>query len=112
MTEDLRKAELVRNRLKELDELTGSYPEGHDMRVRLEELHIEWALEGVEEDIRKLMDAGQTLQLAWWPDSAVASIAPYDIGRCHRLVVFVLVRLRWFARIEPEEVVHGVLVLL
>jgi hypothetical protein len=27
------------------------------MRTRLEELHIEWALEGVEEDIRRLMDA-------------------------------------------------------
>jgi len=34
----------------------GSYPEGHDMRARLEALHLERALEGVEEDIRDLWD--------------------------------------------------------
>ena len=59
MAEDLRKAEQVRDRLEELYELMGSYPEGHDMRTRLVELHIERALEGVEEDIRVLMDAIQ-----------------------------------------------------
>ena len=59
MAEDLRRAELVRDRLEGLDELMGSYPEGHDMRTRLEALHIERALEGVEEDIRRLMDALQ-----------------------------------------------------
>jgi hypothetical protein len=59
MAEDLRKAELVRDRLEGLDELMGSYPEGHDMRARLEALHIGQALEGVEEDIRRLMDALQ-----------------------------------------------------
>jgi hypothetical protein len=64
MAEDLRKAELVRDRLEGLDELMGSYPmgsypEGHDMRTRLEELSIERALEGIEEDIRRLMDALQ-----------------------------------------------------
>ena len=59
MAEDLRRAELVRDRLEGLDELMGSYPEGHDMRTRLEELRIERALEGVEEDIRRLMDALQ-----------------------------------------------------
>jgi hypothetical protein len=37
----------------------GSYPEGHDMRARLEELHTERALEAVEEDVRRLMDAIQ-----------------------------------------------------
>ena len=57
MAEELRKAELVRDRLEGLDELMGSYPEGHDMRTRLEELHTDRALEGVEEDIRRLMDA-------------------------------------------------------
>jgi hypothetical protein len=56
MAEDLRKAEQVRDRLEELDRLMGSYPEGHAMRTRLVELHIERALEGVEEDIRVLMD--------------------------------------------------------
>jgi len=59
MAEDLRKAEQVRDRLKELDTLMGSYPEGHKMRTRLVELHIERALEGVEEDIGVLMDAIQ-----------------------------------------------------
>jgi hypothetical protein len=59
MAEDLRKAEEVRDRLQELDRLIGSYPEGHAMRTRLVELHIERALEGVEQDIRVLMDALQ-----------------------------------------------------
>jgi hypothetical protein len=59
MAEELRKAELVRDRLEGLDRLMGSYPEGHSMRARLVELHIERALEGVEEDIRDLMDALQ-----------------------------------------------------
>jgi hypothetical protein len=59
MAENLRKAELVRDRLEGLDRLMGSYPEGHEMRARLVELHIERALEGVEEDIRVLMDAIQ-----------------------------------------------------
>jgi hypothetical protein len=56
MAEELRKAELVRDRLEGLDELMGSYPEGHDMRARLEDLHMDRALEGVEEDIRDLWD--------------------------------------------------------
>ena len=59
MAEDLRKAEEVRDRLEELDRLIGSYPEGHAMRTRLVELHIERALEGVEQDMRVLMDALQ-----------------------------------------------------
>ena len=59
MAEELRKAELVRDRLEGLDRLMGSYPEGHDMRARLEALHLQRALEGVEEDIRVLIDAIQ-----------------------------------------------------
>jgi len=43
--------------LEGLDQLMGSYPEGHDMRARLAELHVERAHEGVEEDIRALTDA-------------------------------------------------------
>jgi hypothetical protein len=57
MAEELRKAELVRDRLEGLDRLMGSYPEGHDMRTRLEALHVDQALEGVDEDIRRLTDA-------------------------------------------------------
>ncbi len=59
MAEELRKAEAVRDRLEGLNRLMGSYPEGHDMRARLEALHLERALEGVEEGIRVLTDALQ-----------------------------------------------------
>jgi hypothetical protein len=59
MAEELRKAELVRDRLEGLDRLMGSYPEGHDMRTRLEALRVDRALEGVNEDIRLLTDALQ-----------------------------------------------------
>jgi Cys-tRNA synthase (O-phospho-L-seryl-tRNA:Cys-tRNA synthase) len=59
MAEELRKAELVRDRLEGLDRLMGSYPKGHDMRTRLEALHVDRALEEVYEDIRVLMDALQ-----------------------------------------------------
>jgi hypothetical protein len=57
MAEELRKAELVRDRLEGLVRLMASYPEGHDMRTRLEALHVDRALEGVDEDIRLLTDA-------------------------------------------------------
>ncbi len=59
MAEELRKAELVRDRLEGLDRLMDSYPEGHDMRTRLEALQVDRALEGVNEDIRLLTDALQ-----------------------------------------------------
>ena len=59
MAEELRKAELVRDRLEGLARLMGSYPEGHDMRARLDALHVDRALEGVNEDIRMLTDALQ-----------------------------------------------------
>jgi hypothetical protein len=36
MAEELRKAELVRDRLEGLAQLMGSYPEGHEMQTRLE----------------------------------------------------------------------------
>ena len=59
MAEELRKAVLVRDRLEELARLMGSYPEGHEMRARLEALHVDRALEGVNEDIRLLAEALQ-----------------------------------------------------
>jgi hypothetical protein len=59
MAEELRKAELVRDRLEGLAQLMASYPEGHEMRARLEALHVDRALEGVDEDIRLLMDTLQ-----------------------------------------------------
>ncbi len=57
MVEELRKAELVRDRLEGLQRLVGSYPEGHDTRVLLEDLHLERALRAVEEDIEALRDS-------------------------------------------------------
>ena len=57
MVDELRKAELVRDRLESLQQLVSSYPEGHNTRVLLEELHLERALGAVEEDIGALRDS-------------------------------------------------------
>jgi hypothetical protein len=57
MVEELRKTELVRDRLEGLQQLVDSYPEGHDTRVLLEELHLDRALRAVEEDIEALRDS-------------------------------------------------------
>ena len=57
MVEELRKTELVRDRLEGLQRLVDSYPEGHHTRVLLEELHLERALRAVEEDIGVLRDS-------------------------------------------------------
>ncbi len=56
MVDELRKAELVRDRLESLQQLVGSYPEGHDTRALLENLHLDRALRAVEEDIGTLRD--------------------------------------------------------
>ena len=56
MVEDLRKAELVRDRLESLDQSARAYPEGHDIRVLIEGLHLDEALRAVEEDIRTLRE--------------------------------------------------------
>ena len=57
MVDQLRKAELVRDRLESLQQLVGSFPEGHDTRALLENLHLERALRAVEEDIGSLREA-------------------------------------------------------
>jgi hypothetical protein len=57
MVDELRKAELVRDRLEALDQIARAYPEGDDMRVLIENLHLERALRAVEEVIRTLRDA-------------------------------------------------------
>ncbi len=57
MVEDLRKAELVRDRLESLDQSAKAYPEGHDVRVLIEGLHINQVLRAVEEEIRTLREA-------------------------------------------------------
>jgi HEPN domain-containing protein len=57
MVEELRKVELVRDRVASLQQLVGSYPEGHDTRVLLENLDLDRALRAVEEDIAALREA-------------------------------------------------------
>ena len=56
MVEDLRKAELVRDRLESLEQSARAYPKGHDIRVLIEGLHLDEALRAVEEDIRTLRE--------------------------------------------------------
>ena len=57
MVEELRKVELVRDRLESLQQLVSSFPEGHDTRTLLENLHLDRALRAVEENIGALQDA-------------------------------------------------------
>ncbi len=56
IVEELRKAELVRDRLEALDRITKSYPEGHERRESLEALGVEREIESVDEEIRALRD--------------------------------------------------------
>ncbi len=56
MAEEIRKLELVRDRLQSVVEVAKSYPEGHEMRDRLDNLHLERVLETVEEELRELWD--------------------------------------------------------
>ena len=57
MVEELRKVELVRDRLESLQQLVSSFPEGHDTRTLLENLHLDRVLRTVEENIGALQDA-------------------------------------------------------
>jgi endonuclease V-like protein UPF0215 family len=57
MAEELRKAELVRDRLESLDQSVKAYPEGHNIRVLMEGLHLDEALRAVKEYIRTLREA-------------------------------------------------------
>ena len=57
MVDELRKAELVRDRLEGVNQIARSYPKGHHMRVLLENLHVDRALQTVEEEIGSLRDA-------------------------------------------------------
>ena len=57
MVDELRKAEVVRDRLEALDQIARTFPEGHDTRVLIENLHVDRALQTVEENIETLRDA-------------------------------------------------------
>jgi hypothetical protein len=56
MAEEIRKAELVRDRLRGVEEIAKSYPEGHEMRTRLDNLHLGRMIETVEEELHDLWD--------------------------------------------------------
>lgn len=56
LAEDIRKAELVRDRLLAVEEVAKTYPEGHRMRARLEGLHLEEIVEELDRDLRDLYD--------------------------------------------------------
>lgn len=56
MAEEIRKLELVRDRLRSVVEVAKSYPEGHEMRDRLDNLHLERVIETVEEELRELWE--------------------------------------------------------
>lgn len=55
--EDLRKAELVRDNLEALAQSARAYPEGHNIRVLVEGLHLDQALRVVEEEVQTLREA-------------------------------------------------------
>lgn len=57
MAEELRKAELVRDRLESLKQVVKSYPEGHATRVLLDDLDLDRPLRAVEEDIESLWNS-------------------------------------------------------
>ena len=57
MVDELRKAELVRDRLESLDQSARAYPEGHHVRVLVEGLGVEQTLRTVEEEVRILRDS-------------------------------------------------------
>ena len=56
MADDIRKLETVRERLVAVEEVAQTYPEGHHMRVRLENLKLNKVVEDLDEDLRDLYD--------------------------------------------------------
>jgi hypothetical protein len=56
MVDELRKAELVRDRLEGLDQSAKAYPEGHHIRVLIEELNVGRALRAVDDEVQALRD--------------------------------------------------------
>jgi len=56
MADDISKLETVRERLVAVEEVAQTYPEGHHMRVRLENLKLNKVVEDLDEDLRDLYD--------------------------------------------------------
>lgn len=56
IADDIRKLETVRERLVAVEEVAQTYPEGHHMRVRLENLKLNKVVEDLDEELRDLYD--------------------------------------------------------
>ena len=56
MADDISKLETVRERLVAVEEVAQTYPEGHHMRVRLENLKLNKVVEDLDEELRNLYD--------------------------------------------------------
>ena len=56
MADDISKLETVRERLVAVEEVAQTYPEGHHMRVRLENLKLNKVGEDLDEELRDLYD--------------------------------------------------------
>jgi len=56
MADDIRKLENVRERLVAVEEVAQTYPEGHHMRVRLENLKLNKVVDDLDEELRDLYD--------------------------------------------------------
>ena len=56
LADDISKLETVRERLVAVEEVAQTYPEGHHMRVRLENLKLNKVVEDLDEDLRDLYD--------------------------------------------------------
>ncbi len=56
LADDISKAELVLERLRGVEEVVGTYPRGHKMRARLDNLHLERTIEEVERELQELYD--------------------------------------------------------
>jgi hypothetical protein len=56
MADDISKLETVRERLVAVEEVAQTYPEGHHMRVRLENLKLNKVVEDLDEELRDLYD--------------------------------------------------------
>ena len=57
MFDELRKAELVRDKLEGLDQSAKAYPEGRSIRTLVEGLGVNQALRTVEKEVRTLREA-------------------------------------------------------
>ena len=56
LADEIQKLQLVRERLEGVREVKENYPEGHDMRTRLDDLHLESVIETIDKQLEDLWD--------------------------------------------------------